>query len=269
MLGEVLGGWLVFMLGLSAGILIKIIVENIAKNTREQMREPGPESLTFKINWSSFVPLLTALLTLLTWLLPVYRQAPFYIFAGNIGLIWLLILVGLVDYFTRLIYPRMLLVGAGLLAAPILVTITFFGAVVGLIVDNATDSIRAVKANELSERNFASFVQLWPLGILDSLAGMIVAGVAFGCLYFLSRLAHQEAAFGSGDVLLAVFIGLFLGFQRSIVWAGLSATVSLVALCILLVSKRGRMNKNQVIAFGPFLVGGAIICLMFGWVIKP
>lgn len=255
----------VFLVGLIAGKVMEGVSQAILGETDEggKENENEPKKLIPKSVKGNFIPFSTAFVTLLTWLLPVYQQAPLYIFMGNIVLVWLLIEVGLVDYFTRRIYPHMLL-GGVVVVAIMLTAATFFGAVVGLEKDNLTGRRQVVQAGDLRDTDFANFAQLWPLGIVDCLAGLIVAGLVFGGLYFLSRILAKEEVFGSGDVLLAGFIGLSLGFQRSLIWIALSTAISLIATGVLLSSKRSRFDKKQRIAFGPFLCAGAVICLMFG-----
>lgn len=96
----------------------------------------------------------------------------------------------------------------------------------------------------------------WPcLGI--ALGSAVALLIVFGVLYRLTSL-------GFGDVRLAGLLGLFLG------WAGPTAVVdgllfgmagaALVA-GVLLATKR--MERTGMVAYGPFLIGGAWLALLW------
>ncbi len=106
---------------------------------------------------------------------------------------------------------------------------------------------------------------LWDLLVLRSLGeggGFVVSGFA-AVLFFFSIFALSKGrAMGFGDVKLAFFMGLFLGWPNILVafftafLAGAFTGVALIAL-----KKKGMKSE---IPFGPFLIGGTLIALLAG-----
>jgi leader peptidase (prepilin peptidase)/N-methyltransferase len=113
-------------------------------------------------------------------------------------------------------------------------------------------------------------------GVLPTLLGGVVGlGVMFllflgGGLFvrFLARwrdYSDVDEALGFGDVILSGVLGLILGWPGIvlglIVAILLAGVVSLLYLLILLAARRYRANLT--VAYGPFLVLGAIVLLFF------
>jgi prepilin signal peptidase PulO-like enzyme (type II secretory pathway) len=189
---------------------------------------------------------------------PIYQIVPWYILALNLSFIWLLILIAVIDFYTRLIYPSSLLVGLGLTLLAISSTL-FLRPLVGV-----ADGTRAIYYGEHLE-DLNKFTQLLPLNWLDSLTGLILLGGLFGLVYLLSLLVYHKEAFGLGDALLAGVIGSFLGFFRSLQALPLILLLSLVTATLLLclnIGKKKTKLKEQYIAYAPFLCGGAIWVLV-------
>lgn len=106
-----------------------------------------------------------------------------------------------------------------------------------------------------------SVIGLWQYTIYDilyTIYATVGASALFAIIFFLSK----GRAMGFGDVKLAFFMGLFLGWP--------SVLVALFAAFILggiiglgLVAVRLKTMKSQV-PFGPFLVVGTFIAMFFG-----
>lgn len=110
--------------------------------------------------------------------------------------------------------------------------------------------------------------------IPDSMIAVGVIGVilqnhpfwitAFGCALFflLLHLVTRGKGMGFGDVKLGFLMGLLLGFPNVVV-AGYAAflTGAVVGVILILV---GRKRLKSKIAFGPFLVVGTTIALLWG-----
>lgn len=99
---------------------------------------------------------------------------------------------------------------------------------------------------------------------LGALLDAVIGSAAYFALMFgLALLAR--GALGYGDVKLAAFIGLFVGYLgwRHVVTAVMSAFIvaGLVALFLLATRLAGR---KDAIAFGPFMVVGGFIALYLG-----
>lgn len=75
------------------------------------------------------------------------------------------------------------------------------------------------------------------------------------------KIRGQEAM-GDGDVLLAFFMGLFLGFPNVVVAFYMAFVVGAIVGGILM--WRGKVKRLTPIPFGPFLILGTIVALWWG-----
>lgn len=97
---------------------------------------------------------------------------------------------------------------------------------------------------------------------LDHVIGVVAGAVLFGGLYFGARLVLGHEGLGFGDVKLAAAAGLLLGWQKLIL-ALLIASVS--GSVILMILRRARDDdKNKEYPFGPFIVVGMAVAMLFG-----
>ncbi|HVX56616.1 MAG TPA: prepilin peptidase [Candidatus Saccharimonadales bacterium] len=99
-----------------------------------------------------------------------------------------------------------------------------------------------------------------PLAALgNAVLGVIIGGGVFYVLFQVS----QGKWMGGGDVKLGWLLGLVVGTPGKailFIFFG-SALGSLVSLPLL---AQGRLKRTSVIAFGPFLIAGAILTVLFG-----
>lgn len=92
------------------------------------------------------------------------------------------------------------------------------------------------------------------------LAGISAAVIT---MFFLSLwLMTKKKGFGMGDIKLAPALGLLLGWQRSIVAIFISFIVGGIFSAVLLIMRKKKMG--QTVPFGPFLVFGAAVGLLWG-----
>lgn len=252
---------LIFIIGAAAGLIITAIALNIANINQPLEVEAGEVKSWPKMKWMKLTPAFTGLVSLFMWLQPPYQQTPAYIFVGNIILIWILILIAVVDWLTHRIFPLIILFGT-FIAGFMLIAVTISGAIVGLETNKTTGvvELKNVKNARVTDSNF---IQLWPLGIYDSLIGATTAGLVFGFLYLISRFFYKKEVLGSGDVLLAIFIGFTLGFERTIFAIPGIALISLIFTFSIIVFRRKQPERNQFIPFGPFICLSSILCLLF------
>lgn len=101
-------------------------------------------------------------------------------------------------------------------------------------------------------------------GRLGDFGRALAGGAAYFFLFFLLALAAR-GGFGFGDVKLGFFLGLYLAFEA---WGVLVTGIFLsfllggvVAIALLAARRRGR---KDAVAFGPSMVGGAYIALIWG-----
>lgn len=90
----------------------------------------------------------------------------------------------------------------------------------------------------------------------------ILAGVLGGVFFLLLVVFSKGKAMGGGDIKLAVFMGLVLGLSKLALALFLAfLTGAIVSLILIFVGKK---RFGQTIAFGPFLVFGAYVALIWG-----
>ena len=94
--------------------------------------------------------------------------------------------------------------------------------------------------------------------ILNTLYSALGAAVFFLAIYLVSHGTWM----GFGDVKLAFFLGLFLGWPNILV-ALFSAFTMGALVGIALIAAKKKQLRSQV-PFGPFLIGGTFFALFFG-----
>ena len=92
----------------------------------------------------------------------------------------------------------------------------------------------------------------------NALVSAIFASAFFLAIYLLSKGKWM----GFGDVKLAFFMGLFLGFPNILIALYSAFFAGAVVGVVLIVAKKKKMNSQ--VPFGPFLVGGTFFALLFG-----
>jgi prepilin signal peptidase PulO-like enzyme (type II secretory pathway) len=92
--------------------------------------------------------------------------------------------------------------------------------------------------------------------------GPVLAAVAFGGSFFLLATISKGRWMGGGDIKLAIVMGLLLGLQKTAL-AMLIAFVSAAIIGLILIGAK-RKTRQDVIPFGPFLIGGTVIAYLFG-----
>ena len=89
-----------------------------------------------------------------------------------------------------------------------------------------------------------------------------VLGAAAGGGILLVIVLVSKGGMGWGDVKLSTVIGLFLGWQSTLVALYISfISGGVVSLLLLFTGKKGRKDP---VPFGPFLSGSAALALLFG-----
>jgi prepilin signal peptidase PulO-like enzyme (type II secretory pathway) len=98
---------------------------------------------------------------------------------------------------------------------------------------------------------------LWP----DRALEFILAAVG-GALVLLVPLLFLKAGVGMGDVKLMLLLGAALG--SAIVTALLVGSIAAGGYAAVLLLRGGRDARREAFPFGPFLVFGALVALLFG-----
>ena len=107
----------------------------------------------------------------------------------------------------------------------------------------------------------ASAATVLPVGLINSLLGILVGGGVLWMLAWLSPYLFGKEGMGGGDIKLLAMVGAFLGWRPVLLTmmigalAGSIVGLSLIGLKIL--------RRDQYIPFGPFLALGALVSLFF------
>ena len=93
---------------------------------------------------------------------------------------------------------------------------------------------------------------------VNTLAATGVVGLLFWGLWFFTR----GRGMGYGDVKLVIPLGLLLGFPKLMVGVFLSFVIGASYGVVLMLMKRAKLK--QAVPFGPFLILGSLIALIWG-----
>jgi len=97
----------------------------------------------------------------------------------------------------------------------------------------------------------------------NALVGGAVGLFAFLFLVVIGRIIFGSGALGEGDITLATFVGLITGFPLVVEALVLTTLIGAGASLILLITRvRG---LRDYIPYGPFLIIGAVITLLWGY----
>lgn len=90
----------------------------------------------------------------------------------------------------------------------------------------------------------------------------LLAGLSASVFLLAVNLATRGRGMGLGDVKLAIFIGTMLGPSQSLIWMFLSFVIGALVGIILMGVGHARLKTK--IPFGPFMVIGFFVALLFG-----
>lgn len=91
----------------------------------------------------------------------------------------------------------------------------------------------------------------------------LLVGVATAVFFFLIYIVTFKKGIGLGDVVYAFYMGLFLGFPKIIPGLYVSFLTGALVSIILILLRRKKL-RGSIVPFGPFLVLGTVISLIFG-----
>lgn len=94
--------------------------------------------------------------------------------------------------------------------------------------------------------------------IINHLGAALLAGLFFYSLYGYSRGRWM----GAGDVKLVALLGLTLGLADTLIALLLAFNTAAIVSLALIGLKR--LTRKDLLPFGPFLIGGAIVAMLYG-----
>ncbi len=98
--------------------------------------------------------------------------------------------------------------------------------------------------------------------LFNALLSAVVLGIIFISLQRLTKIFKGVDGIGWGDIILSPALGLLLGWPK--VMVGMFAAVTLGGLLSVILLLSGKKSLGQTIPFGPFLVVGTVIGLIWG-----
>ncbi len=243
---------LVFLLGLPVGALAGHAAELIMRHERWQAPHCPYCTVSYSFwEWSAVLALLTGhrcaqcgrpvrwqrlvgeLLLAIVWAVLVYMHALDLTTGVAMAAVIPLTMVTVTDLETRLIPNR----------------IVFPAIVIWLVVGFVWGpTIPGVDRSAFS---------IW-----SSLIGGLIGFFSFWLLEFFGSLAFGEGALGGGDVKLAGYIGLLVGFPLVIEALVLTFFLGGFGGLLVLIAKRGSLRT--AIPYGPFIVLGTLAVMIWG-----
>lgn len=93
----------------------------------------------------------------------------------------------------------------------------------------------------------------------------VASGLGICLFFYLMVVGTRGRGMGGGDVKLGLLIGLFNGFPNGVIAVFLAFIIgSVMSLGLMALSKKG---LKDVVPFGPFLILGSVLSLMYGdWI---
>lgn len=162
----------------------------------------------------------------------------------------------LVECVTALIFVSSLLLSRFDVSAALLLGIAFWALLLIVIIDSETQTIPDVLTGTLAACALVlQWTQVGTVSLLPALIGFLFLGIQW--------LISKGRWVGSGDVLLVAALGLlFLSWQMMAMMLWFTYVLGTLWIAVLYV--RGKLNLGARIAFGPFLIIGAVLTLLFG-----
>ena len=100
------------------------------------------------------------------------------------------------------------------------------------------------------------------ISFINSGLGILVGGGIILIIGLAGSVIFKKEAMGGGDVKLAAMIGAFLGWRYIIISLFLGFFLGAIVGIVLILSKI--KSREDVVAFGPFIVLGSLITLLCG-----
>ena len=100
------------------------------------------------------------------------------------------------------------------------------------------------------------------ISYLNSLLGIIIGGGIIFLIALAGLAIFKKEAMGGGDVKLSAMIGAFIGWKYIIVSLFIGFFIGAIAGILLILLKI--RNRDDLVPFGPFIVLGSFITLLWG-----
>jgi len=234
------------VVGTAIGSFLGVVIVRQTTNDKRQTTNIGGRSrcdnCKRQLKWWENIPLISFVFLkgkCRTCRSPIPYWLPLIELAGGIGGIWVIREIGEIGVMGG--------IGAMLIAAALVWTL-FSDLVYGVIPDLAIGA--GVAGAILSH-----------LSNLSDLSYLLAAVGAAGFFLFLVVITRGRGM-GTGDVTLAAFLGLWLGWPKILLAIWLAFVLGAIVGLVLIGLKLKRFG--QTIPFGPFMIAGSIIAEIWG-----
>lgn len=249
----------IFFLGSSVGSFLNVLVYRIPRGESFFSGRSYCDECKKKLAWHDLVPIVSFLLlggrcryckSAISMYYPIVEKLT--------GVLFVLVVFSLIGReYTRLLEPTELMtVAYYLYITSALTTIFLTDLKYGIIPFKVVFPAIAVTL-------------LWyvvtPVGG-NFLLGSLLSAVGVFAFFFLLFFLTKGRGLGFGDVVYVLLMGLLLGFPKIILGLYISFLSGAIISLILVVARRKQI-KGGTIPFGPFLVSGTIISMLWGEVI--
>ena len=246
--------FLIFLIGLLVGSFLNVLIDRLPREEQVFKGRSYCESCRKTIKWYDLIPLLSFIILKAKCR---YCRFPLSLYYPLVELVTGVVFVSIfifvsdgsiryhvlsIKYISELLYY--LFIGSAL------IVIFFADLKYGIIPDVITYSAVAV-----------SFLYT----ILNTyyIVPFIAAAVSSFLFFLIIFLATRGRGMGFGDVKFAFLIGLLLGFPKTIISLYVAfLTGAIISIILVLTGKK--KFRGSTVPFGPFLVIGTLIALLWG-----
>ncbi len=259
---------IIFFLGSAIGSFLGVIVDRLGSKESFWIGRSHCDHCRHMLHHMDLIPILSFFLLgrkcrychkELSWFYPLIELCTAFAYVAACSLIvaYAGILVFQLSYLLLLLY-YFILIGA-------LIEIFFADLRYGIIPFNAVAVALVTTILWYIVAHFLpfTFADIQLLGLQTNIFVVIASALGAGGFFFLIFLLTKGRGMGFGDVVYAFLMGFTLGFPR--VFLGLYlAFVTGAIVSLLLVAMKKKRFRGGTIPFGPFLVFGTLVSLLWG-----
>ena len=268
MIGSLLFYLFTFFLGSAVGSFVGVIVDRVMGNEAIWKGRSHCDHCRHKLHWNDLIPVFSYFMLKgkcrychekLSLFYPIieivtgvtYAVVAFALFGGA----WYFI--GNLNYLLLLLFYYALI---GSLIA-ILFTDMKFGIIPFKVVLFAV--VITLAWYLLIPSLYFSSLELQMLGLQTNLLNAIASGLGVALFFFSLFFFTKGRGMGFGDVVYAFLMGFILGFPK-VLLALYLAFITGAIIALFLVASKKKKFKGGTIPFGPFLVFGTIVSMLWG-----
>lgn len=249
---------LVLLLGLAVGSFLNVVVYRVLSGDSPFRGRSECTKCKNQISWKDNIPLVSFFLlrgkcrkckALISWHYPVleFLTGVLFVWWFVVGRFFFTLSQGPFDW----VQP-----GFWLIVGVVFVSLVVADLFYGVLPDIFTIGLTVIAFVYRFALTMSGIMQL------NDFLWAIAAGILAGGFYLSLVLVTRGKGMGGGDVKLALALGIVLGVPKILV-ANLAAFLTGAGVGIILIV--GKQKKfGQTIPFGPFMIFGAVMALLWG-----